>query len=133
MNQIVERKVLLDDKEKFIKEAKSIIFPGQLESFIDFIDDLYSSKDDIILLFNAMVVKASICCMKKLSSNHQVEDAYQLIDIQNSSCDPTYYNQRLSGYQNYLVTQIVSIYHPDGEKFTNYRSSLIKKQANKVL
>lgn len=131
--QQIDKKLLLTDRKYFIHYADLFVNVEQFSSFVEFIDNLYSTKNDQRLLYNAMVAKATFDCMEKLYYGYSIEDTYELINVQNLNQPPIYYGKKLSGYQNYLVSQIISIFHPLGEEFSEYRSSFIKKQANKVL
>lgn len=77
--------------------------------------------------YNGVILEAALECMEKLSSGATLEETYKIIDIQNMTKPCKLLGMKLTGYQNYLVAELVGKYHKRGKEFCEYRSDFIKK------
>lgn len=85
-------------------------------------------EDQNQVWYNGAIIEASLQCMERLSQGLPVEEAYIPIDVQNPDVPCVHLDMELSGWQNYSVTNVVSVYHERGTEFCNYRNSFVKNQ-----
>ena len=67
---------------------------------------------------------AAVKCMQSLSNEDDIEDAYDLIDIQTHPC--VFNNETITGWQNYYISKLILVFHERGLEFSKYRSERIK-------
>ncbi len=118
------KEVLLKKKE-YKELGKNLIKRDLISKWNSEVNKLYRTKDSI--WYNSVVLEATLICMRCLSNGTSIEEVYKIIDIQNLEMPPVILGMKLTGYQNYLVTELVATYHKRGEEFYCYRNAFIKK------
>lgn len=118
-------KEVLSKKKEYKELGKNLIKNELMEKWNSEVNKLFRTKDSI--WYNGVILEATLLCMRCLSNGAKVEDAYKIIDVQNLEMPSVILGMKLTGYQNYLVTELVANFHKRGEEFSSYRCSFIKK------
>ncbi len=114
------KKVLLKVKD-FKKRGCNIVKDDLKQQWVDFIDSYLKDKNKI--LYNGIIIDASIKCMEDLTSGLSTKEIYESINEVNP----------LSSYQNYYVSNIVFIFHERGKEYRDYRNRYIQDNSRKNL
>lgn len=126
-NKFVEytQKILML-KEEFKKRGACVIKEETLKDWNKFVDkSIRQSKLDDVW-YNGVIIEATLRCMEKLSQGVSIHEVYELINIQNPNKNCIYFGMKLSGWQNYSVTERVGYYHECGLEFCDYRNKYVK-------
>ncbi len=118
-------KEVLSKKKEYKELGKNLIKNELMEKWNSEVNKLFRTKDS--LWYNGVILEATLMCMEKLSSKKSVEEAYKIINIQNFEMPPVILGMKLTGYQNYLVTELVATFHKRGQEFSSYRNAFVKK------
>ena len=121
-------KYILEKKEEFKQRGCLVVKNELIDEWIDFVEESLGnlSKNPEDLWYNAVVLEASLNAMERLNRGLELEISYRAIDIQEYGKERVYCNMRLSGWQNFLATQIVCNYHEQGNEFLEYRNKFVK-------
>lgn len=121
-------KNILEEKESLKQRGSLVVKEDCIEQWEKYVDDSLSDLtnrwEDI--WYNAVIIAAAVNSMERLNKGLDISTSYRTIDIQEVGHNRIYYNMRLTGWQNYLVTQIVYNYHSKGEEFLQYRNEFVK-------
>jgi len=117
---------ILNLKEQFKKRGACVVKKETIKDWNKFIDKtiIQSKLEDV--WYNGVIVEATLQCMEKLSQGVSIAEVYELINIQNPNKDCLYFEMKLSGWQNYSVTERVGYYHELGLEFCKYRNQYVK-------
>lgn len=114
------KKVLLKVKD-FKKRGCNVVKDDLKQQWVDFIDSYLKDKNKI--LYNGIIIDASIKCMEDLTSGLSTKEIYESINEVNP----------LNSYQNYYVSNIVFIFHERGKEYRDYRNRYIQDDSRKNL
>lgn len=118
-------KEVLSKKNRYKTVGSALVKKELVEKWNSEVNKLFRTKESI--WYNGVILEAALECMKKLSSGTSLEEAYKIIDVQNLERPCIKLGMKLTGYQNYLVAELVGKYHKRGKEFCEYRSTFIKK------
>lgn len=117
-------KEVISKKEKYKVLGRKLIKNGLIEKWNSKVNNFFRTRDSI--WYNGVILEATLECMRKLSNGCSLEEAYKTIDVQNLEMPPIIMEMKLTGYQNYLVAELVGEFHQRGKEFCEYRSAFIK-------
>lgn len=118
-------KEVLAKKEKYKVLGRKLIKNELINQWNSEVNNFFRTKESI--WYNGVILEATLMCMRNLSNGASLEEAYKIIDVQNLEIPPVILEMKLTGYQNYLVANLVGKYHIRGKEFCEYRSNFIKK------
>lgn len=114
------KKILLKVKD-FKKRGCSLVKDDLKQQWINFIDEYLKDKNKI--LYNGIIINASIKCMEDLTNGLSIEEIYESINETN----------KLNSYQNYYLSNIVFMFHERGKEYRDYRNKYIQDDNRKSL
>ena len=109
---------VLSKKSEYKNRGLCLIKKELLEKWNAEVNKLFRTKESI--WYNGVILEAALECMEKLSSGASLEEAYKIINVQNLEKPCIKLGMKLTGYQNYLVAELVGKYHKRGKEFCEY-------------
>ncbi|MBQ9318339.1 MAG: hypothetical protein IJR82_01745 [Bacilli bacterium] len=119
-----QTEIILSKRDEFKQRGAKVVRKDLINNWISLVDQ--SLDESYYVWYNGVGIEAVLQCMEILSKEDgSIEDAYNLIDIQNYNHSCVFFNMELSSMQCYGITSVIGTYHERGQEFCDFRNNKI--------
>lgn len=113
----------LNRMEEYKNRGLQVIKPSLKKNWVKMLNEFFTDNNGI--LYNVVIIEAALSCMETLTFTNSVSKTYDIINM-NDGKKVIFCDIELSFWMVDIVSNIISIFHENGQEFIEYRKKEIK-------